>query len=54
MHFKEVKVKLVTKSEVYNEEERKKTNVIKLMDLNYAEESKIILTRLEHLVGGDK
>lgn len=53
VRFKEIKVRMITKSEVYNNEERKKTNMIKVLDLNYAEEAKIILNRLQHLVGGN-
>mgnify|MGYP000117886820 CR=1 FL=1 len=39
-------MKLVTKNEEYNNEVRKKTSIIKLMELNYAEESKSLLNKL--------
>ena len=49
--FKEFKLKLVTKNEEYNNEIRKKTSIIRLMELNYGEESKSLLSKLQYLTG---
>jgi hypothetical protein len=37
---------MVTKNEEYNNEVRKKTSIIKILDLNYAEETKCVLAKL--------
>lgn len=47
------KVKLVTKEETFMNEARKKTSIIKVLDLNYAEESKTLLNKLQYLVRGE-
>jgi hypothetical protein len=43
-------MRFVTKSEEYNGAPRKNTKVIKVMDLNYAEETKLLLEKVRHLI----
>jgi hypothetical protein len=47
----ELKLKLVTKDEEFNNEVRKKTSIINVMELSYAEEAKSLVTKLEYLLG---
>ena len=53
VRFRVFKVKLVTKEETFMNEARKKTSIIKVMDLNYAEESKTLLNKLQYMVRGE-
>jgi hypothetical protein len=41
---------MVTKNEDFNGTTRKKTTIIKVVDLNFAEETKILLEKVAHLV----
>lgn len=50
LRFRQVKLRMVTKNEEFNNEMRKKTNIIKLVELNYAEESRLVLSKLAQLL----
>lgn len=46
----EYKFKLVTKSESYNNEVRKKTNIIKILPLDYGEEANALHSKIAGLI----
>ena len=49
--FKEFKFKMITKNEEYNNEFRKKTTIIKIMNLSYANEAQSLAKKLMYLTG---
>lgn len=50
VRYKHKKLRLVTKNEEFNGTVRKKTTIIKVIELNYAEETKAILERVRQYV----
>ena len=51
VRYKEVKLKLVSKNDEYKGEVRRKTTAIKILDLDYAEESKKAIARIQKKLG---
>jgi replication factor A1 len=51
VRYRHKKLRMVTKDQEYNGNTTKKTTVIKVVDVNYAEETKILLEKVKHLIG---
>lgn len=51
VRYRHKKLKLVTKNEEFQGNVRKKTSIIKVSEVNYAEETKLLLEKVRHMVG---
>lgn len=51
LKYNEFKLKMVTKNEEYNNDIKKKTTIIKIMNLNYANEAQSLAKKMMYLTG---